>query len=332
MPAQITPTTPTINAQPTPATIAVVLLVGVLAVSFAAVFVRLSGQAALSQGGSFNPYFGLLIAAGRMAIAGVLTLLLGWPALLAARRAGVAATSWLWAALAGIMLAAHLGLWIMSLQFTSVAASTAIVTTNPVWLSLFSWLVLRERPKVQVFAGIAISVAGGVLIGLASGGAGGGSHALLGNLLALGGAWTVSAYYLFGRAAQRQLDVRAYTAVAYPVAGLVLAPWPFVLGLPVFGYPAIAYFWIALLALVPQLVGHTAFNWAVKFLNPAIVTMVILLEPVGSAIGAAVLFGEIPGPLTLAGALALLAGVAVAIWPSRRYAPSKVESRKPAGE
>jgi drug/metabolite transporter (DMT)-like permease len=292
-----------------------VLTLGVIAVSMSAIFIRLARDASLST----HPAFGLLIAAGRIALASVLTAPVGlatWTRNAAtleprARKKAL----WLGVA-AGVGLAAHFAFWITSLSFTSVAASTAIVTTNPIWLSLFAWLVWKQAPSRGVLIGIAVSFVGGVLVALGDGGSSSDAFAnpLLGNALALLGAFAVSSYYLLGRAAQQNgLSLGAYTGVAYTSAAVVLAPLPLFFGVPYTGYPLEAYLWIALLGLVPQVIGHTSFNWAVRFLSPTIVTMVILLEPIGSSLAAALLFQEIPGTFTIIGAALLLLGVLVAV-------------------
>ncbi len=285
-----------------------------------AIFIRY----ARDSSGSTSGAFGVLIAAGRITVASLLTAPIGFAALQRERRTleprVFQKAVWL-AVAAGIGLAAHFAFWISSLSFTSVAASTAIVTTNPIWLSLFAWLVWKQIPARGVIVGIAIAFAGGVLVAVGDNTAGSStgssntfSNPLLGNGLALLGAFAVSSYYLLGKAAQANgLSLSAYTGIAYTTAALALAPLPALFGVPYTGYPISTYLWIALLGLVPQVIGHTSFNWAVRYLNPAIVTMVILLEPIGSSIAAVMLFNEIPGVLTVIGAALLLIGVFVAI-------------------
>lgn len=304
-----------VPAQPPRAKLIAVLTIGVLAVSMSAIFIRYARDSSLSTSGAF----GVLIAVGRIAVASVLTAPFGFAAVQRERRECeprvFQKAVWL-AVAAGIGLAAHFAFWISSLSFTSVAASTAIVTTNPIWLSIFAWLVWKQIPARGVILGIAISFAGGVLvaIGDGSGSSATFSNPLLGNGLALLGAFAVSSYYLLGKAAQGTgLSLSAYTGIAYTTAAVVLAPLPALFGLPYTGYPISTYLWIALLGLVPQVIGHTSFNWAVRYLNPAIVTMVILLEPIGSSIAAVILFNEIPGVWTVIGAALLLIGVFVAI-------------------
>ncbi len=296
------------------------LVVAVLAASTSAIFIRLAREAS----GSTNDAFGLLIAAGRIALASLLTAPLGFVAVRREARIleprALQKAVWL-AVAAGVGLALHFAFWISSLSFTSVAASTAIVTTNPIWLSLFAWAVFKTAPARGVVLGIAVSLVGGLLVAFSGGGASQTySNPALGNLLALLGAFAVSSYYLLGRAAQHGgLSLGAYTGIAYTTAAAVLLPMPALFGVPYTGYGLETYLWIALLGLLPQVVGHTGFNWALRFMNPAIVTMVILLEPIGSSIAAVILFNEIPGVWTILGAALLLLGVLIAVRaPSRQ--------------
>jgi drug/metabolite transporter (DMT)-like permease len=141
-----------------------------------------------------------------------------------------------------------------------------------------------------------------------------GSNPMLGNGLAIVGAWAASLYILLGREAQRAgLSVGHYVLVAYSVAAIALLPLPFLAGASYVGYPLITYGYIALMALLPQLIGHTSFNWAIRHMPPTLVTLVILLEPIGSTVLASLLFREIPGIQVLFGAIVLLVGVAVAV-------------------
>ncbi|HGY10599.1 MAG TPA: EamA family transporter, partial [Oceanithermus profundus] len=212
--------------RPGPVAVVAVLAVGVAAVSAAAIFIRFAFAAI----GGGAPGAALLLAAVRLGLAALL-LAPTWPGLVRARfQPGALAL----AALAGVFLAAHFGTWVTSLAYTSVAASVTIVTTNPIWVALFGWLWLGERVGRLTLSGILLATAGGVLIGLgdAAGGSAG-SAPLLGDALALVGAWTVSGYFLLGREAQRRgLSIGQYVAVAYATAAAVLLPLPALFGTP----------------------------------------------------------------------------------------------------
>ena len=282
---------------PAPGRVLLVLLVAVAAVSLSAIFIRLA-QAP-----------GVVVASYRMLMAALLLAPLTWRGL---RRTPFNRKSLGYTLLAGAFLAIHFAAWISSLSFTTVAASVTLVCSNPLWVALFSWLFLGRPPSLTMLMGVLLAVLGGAMI--AFGDLSGGSAPLLGDALALVGALTVSAYLLLGRAAQQAgLGLGAYAGSAYTVAAILLLPVPALFGLPYLGYEVATFGWIFLLAALPQLVGHTGFNYAVKFLDPTLVTTFILLEPIGAALLALLIFGEVPGLLTVAGAAVLLLGVLLTV-------------------
>jgi drug/metabolite transporter (DMT)-like permease len=215
--------------------------------------------------------------------------------------------------LSGGFLAAHFWSWITSLEHTSVASSAALVTTNPLWVALASAVLLRERPAVAALAGIALTLAGSVLIFAADTGNGGRDDtALFGNMLALVGAVAASGYLLVGRALRARISLVAYVWLAYSAAALLLGAAMLASGAEVGGLSAPAWGFMALLALGPQLLGHTSFNWALRRLTATFVAVAILGEPVGSAILAWVFLGEGFTAMQLAGFVLLLAGIFIA--------------------
>jgi drug/metabolite transporter (DMT)-like permease len=296
------------NSAPPRIVVGLVLLVGVLAASTAALFIRLAYVAE----GSGSVGLGLLLAAVRLSVASVVLL----PAWWGFRKASPEPGAMGYAVLAGIFLGVHLALWIISLAYTSIVASATIVTTNPIWVALILWLWRGERPSRLTAAGIMVAICGGALIAVGdAGGASAGPKPLLGDLLALGGALSVSLYLILGREAQhRGMGIGQYVATAYVVGALTLLPAPLLLGSGYSGWPAEVYLYGFLLAFIPQLVGHSSFNWAVRWVSPTLVALVILAEPVGGSVLGYLVFGEVPGSLVLAGAAVLLVGVAVAVW------------------
>jgi drug/metabolite transporter (DMT)-like permease len=276
---------------------------GVAIVSTASILIRF----AQAEGAS-----SLAIAAGRLGIA---VLVLSFfaarqvvrelPAL-SLRNAALCAAS-------GLLLAIHFWTWIASLEYTSVASSTALVTTNPLWVALASAWLLRERPGWVAFAGIGLTVLGSVAIFLSdAASARPGSAPLLGNCLALAGAVAASGYLLIGRALRTALSLRAYVWIAYAIAAVSL--WLALLASGQREMPATgtAWWFIAALALGPQLLGHTAFNWALRRLSATFVAVAILGEPIGSALLAYGLLGEGFEALQLMGFVLLLAGIFIA--------------------
>jgi drug/metabolite transporter (DMT)-like permease len=223
------------NSTPSGIFVGLVLLVGVLAASTAALFIRL----AYAAEGSGSVGLGLLLAAVRLSVASLVLL----PAWWGLRRASPEPGAMGYAVLAGIFLGVHLALWIISLAYTSIVASATIVTTNPIWVALILWLWRGETPSRLTAAGIIVAISGGALIAVGdAGGASAGTKPLLGDLLALGGALTVSLYLILGREAQhRGLGIGQYVATAYVVGALTLLPAPLLLGSGYSGWPGEVY-------------------------------------------------------------------------------------------
>lgn len=291
-----------------PATIAGGLVVGVAAVSSAAVLIRLADA---------HP---LAVAFWRTA--GGTGLLA--PAALRARRNAPRLQAVQWAQLtgAGVALAAHFALWIISLDYTTVASSVTLVTASPLFVGLGAAVFLGEPPRRRTWIGMAVTLVGALLIGVGDlQGLELGRRAVAGDALALGGAVAVSGYFLTGRAARRQLPVSVYATVVYAVAAAVLLPVCVAAGAELGGYTAGT--WLALVGLVigPQLLGHTVFNKLLAVVTATVVSIVVLAEPVGATLLAWLVLGELPAPLFWAGAPLILVGVGAATTRRRSALP-----------
>jgi drug/metabolite transporter (DMT)-like permease len=294
-----------------------VLIAGICAVSTASILIR----AALDDG--VPP---LVVAAYRLTLAALILT----PIVLRARRPELRALTrrdWQWALLSGFFLALHFAAWISSIKYTTITSSVVLVTTGPIWVALFSWLIWRERLTRPVVIGLIVAVCGGMLVGLSdSSGLGLGGTQLWGDFLALAGAWFVAGYLLIGRQLRDRMSLLTYIYIVYGSAAL----WLIVLaamsgasfthqtnGQP---YPVSAYVWMLLLAVLPQLVGHSSYNYALRFLPPTYVAIVSLAEPIGSSLLAFMLLQEVPPPLTIFGAIVILIGIGLASWPARSRA------------
>ena len=285
----------------------VVLGVGLLAISFGAILARLAQGAGLPS---------LAIAALRLGLAALIVSPL---ALWQSRRALLSMTSrQLRLTLgAGFFLAVHFASWISSLEYTSVASSTALVTTNLLWIAIAAYLFSGEKPGRLMALGMVVSLGGSLLIfwsdsGNSSSRGAPGSNPLLGNALAVFGSWCFSAYLLIGRRLRADLSLAAYVWLAYGAAAVILLLACGVAAVPLTGYGAPAY-WFALgLALGPQLLGHTAYNWSLKHVSPSFVALVTLGEPVGCAALAWVFFDESFALLQGGGFILLLGGIYLA--------------------
>lgn len=307
------------------------LLAGIAAVSTAAIFIRF----AQAEGAP-----SIVIAAARLTIASLALA----PFALARHRSDLRRLErgeWALALLAGVFLALHFAAWITSLEYTSVASSVVLVTTTPLWVALLAPLALGERTRPAAFVGMALALVGGAAVGLSdacSRSAGAlscpplqdflGGSAFLGDLLALAGAWMAAGYLLVGRKLRAKLPLTAYVFVVYGAAAVTLVAIMLGMGQSPLGFGPRAYLWFLLLALVPQLLGHTAFNWALKYAPASFVSAILLGEPIGSALLAWAIFGELPGAMKLGGAALLLAGIWLAARAAepRQADPGKVRS------
>lgn len=295
--------------------------VGILAVSTAAILIRYAQVYASS----------LTVAACRLVLAVIfLSPLVGWK-----YRADLKNLTWREirpALFSGGLLGIHFASWITSLEYTTVASSVVLVSTTPLWVALLSPLFLGEKITRPVLWGLGLALLGGAVVGISdsctllAGGlvcppwsTFGGEDAFLGDLLALLGALTGAGYLMVGRRLRGQLRLVPYIFLVYGMAALeLLIAMLIVDGLPL-GYPLRVYGWFALLALVPQLLGHSTFNWALRYLSAAYVSITLLGEPVGSTILAYFFLDERPGLLKIFGAILILLGIVFAS--TRKHKP-----------
>lgn len=274
------------------------LLLGVFATSTSAILVRYAQEDAPS----------LVIATGRLSIATLLLLPFATRRGLELQR--FARRGWQLALLSGLLLGLHFAGYISSLRYTSIAAATVLATTTPVWVGLAAPLLLGERLNRQTIAGLALALVGGSVIGLGGGGAG--SQPLLGNALALSSALTGAAYLLIGRRLRPHLSLVAYTVIVYGMAALTLLALTLLTGQPLLGYPPRVYLLCLLMAIFPQLLGHSSYNYALAFLPVAYVSIAVISEPVGASLLGWLLFGEVPALATVAGGALIMSGVLLA--------------------
>jgi drug/metabolite transporter (DMT)-like permease len=272
------------------------LPIGIIAVSTASIFIKLCDAPAL------------IIATYRMTLASLMllpfasyrTVWKGW----SKNEIG-------WLMLSGILLAFHFALWIASLKYTSVASSVVLVTTNPIFVGIGAWLFLKERIGLNLVLGIILSVLGSGLISY--GDMTLSKEALMGDGLALLGAITNSGYLLVGRKMRKGQELLSYIFPVYLASAMVLVIFSLVFQKSFFGYSSSTYFFLFLLALIPQLIGHTTFNWALKYLPASMVAVTILGEPIGSTILAYLILGEDLTIWKILGGFSIFAGILIAL-------------------
>ena len=271
-----------------------VLIVSVLAVSTGAIFVRLADA----------PH--LVKAAYRVGLAFLVVLPIALATSGPELRA-LSARQVKLAALSGLFLAAHFATWIASLDYTSVANSTVLVNTIPLWVGLLTPLVTRDRISRAAAVGMVLSVVGAITIGAADFAAS--AEHLWGDLLAVTGGICAAAYLLIGRNLRRELSLPAYVAVCYGSSAAIL--WILVLmaGLPIAGYTPKTYGVLLAMALVSQVLGHTAYNWSLRWLSAGLISVSLLGEPILSTLWAYLLFGEGLTWIQVAGGVLILIGI-----------------------
>ena len=294
-------------------TLPLAILIAILAVSTASIFIRFAQREAPS----------LVIAALRLTFA---SLILAPVALIRHRDElkKLSRSDLLLGLLSGLFLAVHFATWISSLEYTSIASSVVLVSTGPLWVALFSPVFLKEPLTRSVLVGMLLALFGGTIIGLSDScqihnglvcppfseflqG-----RAFLGNFLALVGAWAVAGYLMIGRKLRGGMSLIPYIFIVYGFSAIILLGIMFVAGQNPIGLKPITYIWIILLALVPQLIGHSTYNWALRFLPAALVSITTLGEPIGSAILAYIILQESPTLLTVTGGLLILTGIYLA--------------------
>lgn len=272
------------------------LPIGIIAISTASIFIKLCDAPAL------------VIAAYRLTLASLLLLPFAGYKKIWQSSTG---SELRWLILSGIFLALHFAFWIASLKFTSVASSVVLVSTNPLFVGLGAWLFFKEPLGWNLIWGITLSFLGSGLISF--GDVALSKEALMGDGLALLGAITASGYLLVGRKMRKGQDLLSYIFPVYSAGAIVLIAISLAFQKPFFGYPSSTYLYLFLLALVPQLIGHTTLNWALKYLPASMVAIAILGEPVGSTILAFFILGEGLTPLKIIGGILIFAGILIAL-------------------
>ena len=281
-------------------------------ISFASILIRLAEAPAL------------VVAFYRMAIAAALV----WSVTLLSHSADLKqlrGRPLLLSLISGVFVAAHFGTWITSLGYTSVASSVVLVATQPLFVALISHFFLGERISALTAWGILAAVVGGAVIGF--GDFAEGSNILMGDVLALVGAIMAAGYLLIGRRVRASVSLLPYVSVVYGAASLVLLLSVLVSGQTLVGYVPRTYLMMFLVAVVPQVVGHSSLNWALGYLSAAFVAISILGEPVGATLWASIILQEPPTIAEVVGGVAVLAGIYLAV-KGERYRLKRGEPSK----
>ncbi|HAF61085.1 MAG TPA: EamA family transporter [Anaerolineaceae bacterium] len=293
------------------------LFIGILAVSTASIFIR-NAQITLPS---------TVIAAGRLAFATII--LAPFSAKKAIRDySELDRSKKIRIMLAGVFLGIHFLVWIRSLEMTSIASSVILVTTTPIWVALLSPLLLKEKVARGVAVGLIVAMLGIVILFWGPSSDSGqqlSTQSLSGNLLALCGAWMAAAYTMIGRDVRNAIPLRSYVFMVYGIAAVVaiLFSIPDLQTIQEFSMEGL--FWVLLLALIPQVIGHTLFNRAVRQMPVVYASIALLGEPIGSIILAWLFLAEKPGPFDLAGGIFVIVGILLAFLDKREIADQSLE-------
>ena len=274
------------------------LVLGVVAVAFSAPLIRLADAPPLAVAFYRNAFAAVaLLGLALRSRRDELRSLSGWD-----RR---------WLLAGGGFLALHFVTWIPSVTFTTVAASTVLVSTASVFALAGGKVVFGDNVRRSTILGIAIALAGAALI--SGGDFRSSTRAFVGDLLALSGAVFAAAYLLTGRSLRRRLSLLTYAGVVYSVCAAVLVPAMILSGTPFTGYEPRVWLLFGLMALGPQILGHTTFNFLLRNVDATVIAVAVMAEPVVASLLALLFFGETPQVAALVGGLMVLVGIYLGI-------------------
>ncbi|MCD6487408.1 MAG: DMT family transporter [Syntrophobacterales bacterium] len=292
-----------------------ILFVGIVSISFAAIFIRFCDDVPA-----------IMIATYRLCIAS--SILLVFSGIKGVSFKTVCRRDLLLSLAGGVFLGLHFIFWTTSLKYTSVASSVVIVTTNPIFVGIFSWFFLKEKQYREIIAGTILCLLGSIVIAAGDSGL----HALIlldkraltGDLLALMGAVMGSAYLLTGSRVRERLGILTYITIVFTMSALFLLATALVTDVSFTGYRSSSYMYIILLAVIPQLVGHTSINWALEHLRAGMIAISILGEAIGATILAYLFFGETVSTFQVAGMVLIFTAIIIASRKGKKHMRDRV--------
>jgi drug/metabolite transporter (DMT)-like permease len=252
------------------------LAVGVIAVSFSAIFIKFSAAPPS------------VLGMNRLLL--TLVVMLPWVWRKRGELVGLSGRQWSGLLASGLFLGLHFLGWMSSFRHTTVASSMILLNLAPALTAAGAWLAWREKVSARAVLGMLAALAGTVFI--AGGDMHWGGDVLWGDALSLFGAAAVAVHMLFGQKLRQSVSATVYSFVVFGVASAVLACFNAVYGFTFFAYPAREWVIFALLALVPTVFGHVLFNWLLQYVRAVTIQMAVLGEPVGAILLAAILLGE----------------------------------------
>ena len=270
-----------------------IVLIGVVGISASAVLVRWSTA----------PSMVLVLYRMTLAVA-----MLAVPVLLKGREELKSMTKreWLLTMAAGCCLGLHFSSFFESLRHTSIAAAVILSDAEVLFVALGSIVVFHKKLSRRCWVAVLLSLIGAVMVALADGG---GESGLLGNALALTSTFLLALYTMIGASVRSRISNTTYTFVAYGCAAMTVLVLSLIGGTPLGGYGVNNWLTALGMAVLCTLMGHSVFTWGLKYLPPAYISTVKLLDPVFSALWGLLLFREIPTLPVILGGVIVIAGV-----------------------
>lgn len=282
-------------SSPLPVPLFLPLLAGMAAISFAPILVRLS-DAPVSVQGMYRMLFTIAIM-----------LPLGTGRLPSAR--AIAGKDWLLLGAAGFFLALHFLLWMSSLNYTSIASSTIILSLQPVFVMLGALIAFKDKPNRFALLGMAVGLTGAIIVGTGDKGA---SHAALsGDILSFLSVIAIAVNLLIAKRILTRVSTYLYNMIVFAICLLFFTVYNWIMNIPITGYAGKEWFVFLLLAVVPTMLGHMVFNWLLKYVQPTTISMAVFAEPVGASLLGMLIFSEMVTGFQLIGGAFVIAGLIV---------------------
>src|SRR5690625_477291 len=293
----------------------IAVIIGVLSVSTSAVFVKLANEAPAAIIANYRLLLAVIIMA---------------PIIFIKHRhefTYIKKKDWIYSSLAGVFLAFHFILWFESLNYTSVASSVVLVTLQPIFAFIGTYLFFKERFSAGAIISMLIALIGSFIISWGDFQLG--TSELFGDMLALLGAIMITVYFLFGQTVRKRISLMPYTFIVYGISSVTLIIYNVILHNDFVGYPT-DHWWIFIaLAIIPTFFGHTLFNWALRWVSTATISMGIVFEPVGASILAYFILGEKIIPSQWLGGTIVISGLFLFIMSTTRKRDVTISKKVP---
>lgn len=273
----------------------VILLMGVVAISFSSILVKWSAAPASILG-----MYRLLLTVI------MLFPFLPWKKLNKVSK-DISRRDWFLLFISGLFLGLHFLFWMDSLKYTTVASSMILTTLEPVFVMIGAYFIFKEKTNIFGILSILIAITGSIII--ASGDIGLSSTALYGDFLSILGTLAVAIHMLAGQDLCRKIPPSIYSFFVFLIGGIILFFYNIINGVSLIEYPVNDWWIFLLLALVPNIFGHVLFNWLLKFVDATTISMGVLGEPIGAIILAYLLLGETISLSQIIGGILAIVGV-----------------------